>query len=106
MTSKNCFGNTIVQEEIGWNIFYFPLFLLYAKHIDENMKGKQYRKVIHVHFIHNHRNYYFGSVAALFRRFSESDLDCAESYLSHLLTEDGMHHITSRVLIIRSRLIT
>lgn len=70
------------------------------------MKEKQYRKVIHVHFLYNHRNYYFGSVAALFRKFSESDLDCSESYLSHLLTEDGMHHITSKVLIIRSRLIT
>ena len=70
------------------------------------MKEKQCRKVIHVHFLYNHRNYYFGSVAALFKRFTEEDLDCSEAYLGHLLTEDGMHHITSKVLIIRSRLIT
>lgn len=70
------------------------------------MKEKQYRKVIHVHFLYNHRNYYFGSVAALFRRFTEEELDCSAAYLSHLLTEDGMHHITKKVLIIRSRLIT
>lgn len=70
------------------------------------MKEKQFRKVIHVHFISSHKNYYFGSVSALFRKFSEADLDCSEAYLGHLLTEDGMHHITSKVLIIRSRLIT
>lgn len=75
-------------------------------YIGKEYEEKQYRKVIHVHFLHNHRNYYFGSVVALFRRFTEEELDCSAAYLSHLLTEDGMHHITKKVLIIRSRLIT
>lgn len=67
---------------------------------------KQLRKVIHVHFIQGRRNYYFGGVAAVFRKFSEKDLGCSEKYLSHILTKDGMHHITPKVLIVRSRLIT
>jgi len=70
------------------------------------MSEKLSRKIIHVHFIHGHKNYYFGSVSAVFRKFSEKDLGCTEKYLGHILTEDGMHHITQKALIIRSRLIT
>lgn len=68
------------------------------------MKAKQLRKVIHVHFIHGHQNYYFGSVSALFRRFSERELGCTEASLRHILTEDGNHHITRQAVFIRGRL--
>lgn len=66
---------------------------------------KQGIKVIHVHFLTSHKNSYFGSVSAIFRHFSESDIGCSEKYLSHVLKDDGSHHITSRALIVRSRLI-
>ena len=70
------------------------------------MKEKLLRKVIHVHLIHSRKNYYFGSVNAIFKKLSEKELGCTENTLSHVLTEDGMHHITSKALIIRSRLMT
>lgn len=70
------------------------------------MKEKQLRKVIHVHFIHGHKNYYFGSVSALFRKFSAEELGCTEASLRHILTEDGNHHITSQAIFIRSRLLS
>ena len=70
------------------------------------MKEKHLRKVIHVHFIHGHKNYYFGSVSALFRKFSEKELGCTAASLRHILTKDGNHHITSLAVFIRSRLLS
>lgn len=70
------------------------------------MKEKQLRKVIHVHFIHGHKNYYFGSVSALFRKFSEKELGCTEASLRHILSGDGNAHITHQAVFFRSRLLT
>lgn len=62
-------------------------------------------KVIHVHFIHGHKNYYFGSVAAIFKKFTEMDIGVSHEYLRHQLVYDGNHYINEKVVIIRSRLI-
>lgn len=62
-------------------------------------------KVIHVHFLNGRRNYYFGSVSAVFQKFSESDLGCTEAYLQHVLTADGSSHLSSTAFIVRSHLI-
>ena len=63
------------------------------------------RKIIHVHFLANHKNYYFGSVSAVYKMFTASDLGVCETYLRHILKEDGTHHLTDKVLIVRSRLL-
>lgn len=68
-------------------------------------KKKMGRKIIHVHFLASHKNYYFGSVSAVYKMFTAQDLGINESYLRHILTEDGNHHLTDKVLIIRSRLL-
>ena len=31
-------------------------------------------KIIHVHFLVSHKNYYFGSVTAMFKMFTEKDI--------------------------------
>ena len=62
-------------------------------------------KIIHVHFISGHRNYYFGSVRAIYKMFSPEELGCSEIYLRHQLTQTGNHFLNDRVLIIRSTLI-
>lgn len=62
-------------------------------------------KIIHVHFISGHRNYYFGSVRAIYKMFSPEELGCSEIYLRHQLTQKGNHFLNDRVLIIRSTLI-
>lgn len=62
-------------------------------------------KIIHVHFINGHRNYYFGSVRAIYKMFSLEELGCGEIYLRHQLTERGNHFLNDRVLIIRSTLL-
>ena len=38
-------------------------------------------KIIHVHFISGHHNYYFGSVRAIYKMFSPEELGCSEIYL-------------------------
>lgn len=63
-------------------------------------------KIVHVHFITTHRNYYFGSVTAIFKKFDRQTIGCSESYLRHILTKDGNHYLTKNVLIVRSRLIS
>lgn len=62
-------------------------------------------KIVHVHFLHEHKNYYFGSVSAIFRKFSESDIGISEIRLRHLLTDDGNHYINKNVIVIRARLL-
>ena len=47
------------------------------------------RKVIHVYFISSHTNYYFGSIAALFKNFTAAELGCTRETLAHILTYDG-----------------
>ena len=39
------------------------------------------RKVIHVYFISSHTNYYFGSIAALFKNFTAAELGCTRETL-------------------------
>ena len=66
----------------------------------------QYRiKVVHVHFLHGHKNYYFGSVAAIFKKFSEKEIGAGYEHVRHQLLFDGNHYINDNVVIIRSRLI-
>ena len=62
-------------------------------------------KVVHVHFFHGHKNYYFGSVSAIFRKFSADDMGISEIRLRHQLSNDGNHYINKKVFVIRSRMI-
>ncbi len=62
-------------------------------------------KVVHVHFLHGHKNYYFGSVSAIYHKYSEEDIGIGEISLRHKLTNDGNHYINKKVIVIRSRLL-
>ena len=62
-------------------------------------------KVIHVHLFNGKKNFYFGSVTAIFKKFSEEEIGYSKEYISHALVEDGNHLLSKKVLIIRSRLI-
>ncbi len=62
-------------------------------------------KVIHVHMIATKKNYYFGSISAIFSVLTEDDLGCSESYLHRLGLKDGNKHLTGRALIVCSHLI-
>ena len=67
--------------------------------------GKQATKVVHVHFIHGRANYYFGSVRAVFKKFSEEEIGCCEGHLRAVLSSDASKYLNDKVLIIRSHLL-
>ena len=69
------------------------------------VNGKQIVKVVHVHFLHNRMNRYFGSVAAIFKHFTVEDIGCTERYLRKILLQDGNHYLNDKVLVVRSHLI-
>ena len=62
-------------------------------------------KVIHVHFITGRRNFYFGSVRAVYKKFTADEIGCSENQLRRVLSHDGAAYCSSKVLAVRSRLI-
>ena len=66
--------------------------------------GKQVTKVVHVHIFHKHQNFYFGSVHAIFKKFTAKDIGCSYGHLRACLSADGSKYMNDIVLIIRSHL--
>lgn len=62
-------------------------------------------KVIHVHLLYEKRNYYFGSISAIFDVLSEKEVGITKSSLLHAGLTDGSSKVTKRALIICSHLI-
>ncbi len=62
-------------------------------------------KVIHVHLIYEKKNYYFGSLSAIFDVLTEEQVGITKSSLLHAGMTDGSCKITRRAMIIQSRLI-
>lgn len=61
-------------------------------------------KVVHVHFLATHKNFYYGSVSAIYKDFTPEDIGCSADRLRHLLGEDGQHYLNKKVLVVRSHL--
>lgn len=62
-------------------------------------------KVIHVHLIFEKKNYYFGSISAIFDTLSEEEVGITKNSLLHAGMIDGSCKITRRAMIIQSHLI-
>lgn len=62
-------------------------------------------KVIHVHLLYEKKNYYFGSISAIFDVLSETEVGITKSSLLHAGLTDGSCKITKRAMIIQSHLI-
>ena len=62
-------------------------------------------KVIHVHLIFEKKNYYFGSISAIFNTLSEEEVGITKNSLLHASMVDGSCKITKRAMIIQSHLI-
>lgn len=62
-------------------------------------------KVIHVHLIYEKKNYYFGSLSAIYDVLTEDQVGITKSSLLHAGMTDGSCKITRRAMIIQSRLI-
>ena len=62
-------------------------------------------KVIHVHLIYEKKNYYFGSLSAVYDVLTEDQVGITKSSLLHAGMTDGSCKITRRAMIIQSHLI-
>ncbi|MBP3518321.1 MAG: hypothetical protein J6K31_08015 [Parabacteroides sp.] len=62
-------------------------------------------KVIHVHLLYEKKNYYFGSISAIFDLLSEEEVGITKNSLLHAGMTDGSCKITKRAMIIQSHLI-
>ena len=62
-------------------------------------------KVIHVHLIYEKKNYYFGSLSAIYDVLTEDQVGITKSSLLHAGMTDGSCKITRRAMIIQSHLI-
>lgn len=62
-------------------------------------------KVIHVHLIFEKKNYYFGSISAIFDTLSEEEVGITKNSLLHAGMTGGSCKITRRAMIIQSHLI-
>lgn len=66
---------------------------------------KTYIKVIHVHLIFEKRDFYFGSLSAIFRTLDEGRVGIKKSTLLHAGMSDGTSLPTSKAIIKQSHII-
>lgn len=62
-------------------------------------------KVIHVHLIYEKKNYYFGSISAIYDVLTAEQVGISKTALLHAGLADGGCKITRRAMIIQSRLV-
>lgn len=62
-------------------------------------------KVIHVHLIFEKKDYYFGSISAIYTTLSEAEIGIKQSTLLHAGLLDGGVKLTRRAIIRQSHLI-
>ena len=62
-------------------------------------------KVIHVHLLYEKKNYYFGSISAIFDVLMEKEVGITKNSLLHAGMTDVSCKITKRAMIIQSHLI-
>lgn len=62
-------------------------------------------KVIHVHLIFEKKDYYFGSISAIYTTLSEAEIGIKQSTLLHSGLVDGSVKLTRRAIIRQSHLI-
>lgn len=62
-------------------------------------------KVIHVHLIFEKKDFYFGSISAVYSVLSDIEIGMKQSTLLHAGLTDGGHIVTKRAIIRQSHLI-
>lgn len=62
-------------------------------------------KVVHVHLIGKRKDYYFGSISAIFTVLTPNDIGVTKSYLLHAGLSGGGVFVTKRAIIKQGELI-
>jgi len=62
-------------------------------------------KIIHVHLIFEKKDFYFGSIPAIYSRLNDAEIGIKQSSLSHAGLTNGGVKITRRAIIKQAELI-
>ena len=81
------------------------LFGTFVQKIFPNSMEKQEIKVVHVHLIFEKKDFYFGSLSAVFDTLEEERIGIKKSTLLHAGLTDGSIKMTQRARIVVSHLI-
>ena len=103
-------GNSLFSFLFRCAYFEGNLFKLFYIVIIWYICDKEYTKyamtkVIHVHLIFEKKNYYFGSISAIFDTLTEEEIGITKNSLLHAGMTDGSCKMTKRAMIIQSHLI-
>lgn len=103
-------GNGLFSFLFCWAYFEGSLLKLFHIRIIWYICDKEYTKyamtkVIHVHLIFEKKNYYFGSISAIFDTLTEEEIGITKNSLLHAGMTDGSCKMTKRAMIIQSHLI-
>lgn len=73
--------------------------------MNKRERGKDMTKVIHVHLFNGRRNYYFGSIAAIYDVLTAKEVGMTMNSLLHAGLEDEGCVLTKKAMIRQSHLI-
>ena len=90
-------------------IFYLEilLYIYYLEYLCRNklLNNEFMTKIIHVHLIFEKKDYYFGSISAIYTVLNDAQIGIKKSSLLHAGLTDGGVKITRRAIIKQSHLI-
>ena len=90
-------------------IFYLEilLYIYYLEYFCRNklLNNEFMTKIIHVHLIFEKKDYYFGSISAIYTVLNDAQIGIKKSSLLHAGLTDGGVKITRRAIIKQSHLI-
>lgn len=82
------------------------IYLLFGISLQKKLpNSNDMTKVIHVHLIFEKKDYYFGSISAIYTVLDEAQIGIKRSSLLHAGLTDGGVKITRRAIIKQSHLI-
>ena len=90
-------------------IFYLEilLYIYYLEYLCRNklLNNEFMTKIIHVHLIFEKKDYYFGSISAIYTVLNEAQIGIKKSSLLHAGLTDGGVKLTQKAIIRQSHLI-
>ena len=96
------FSFILIPKKNKCRIIPYSDYLVYLHKIQTIMADT---KVIWVHLIWEKKDYFFGSISAIYDVLTEEQIGITKSSLLHAGMRDGSSHLTKRALIKQSRLI-
>ena len=94
---------SVLNKFIYYKYFHIVIIWYICTRIHSN--NRVMTKVIHVHLIFEKKNFYFGSISAVYSKLTADQIGMKMSTLLHSGLSDGSSVVTHRSIITQSHLI-